>query len=756
MNINSRPLLLRVATIALCVPLGAIAPAELAAQTEVVQPLPPAAERRLSDALSRLSRNSRNLSALRDAGSAALELGDLDAALGFYGRAQDLAPNDPSIKMGMAAVFLRSDRPIEALRLFSEAEAAGASSNSVSAERGLAYDLVGNTEQAQQSYRQALARGGGPEVMMRLALSQAIAGNRAGFETTILPLIEQRNPAAYRARAFGLAILGEAEEANALTEAVMPKNVANQFAPYFAYMPRLTKAQQAAAANLGIFPQAAQIGRDDPRIVQFANSGTVAGADARLTPQGEPLGTLAAQAATDNRRRRPDRMGSGSAAPSAPTASEQLAAIRDAAKRDPASRGAGELPAIREAQQARVQPGGELPPIGNPAASAPQVAAAVPAAQNAATSDLSDEALAATSAAASAFGAEPTTALASTPTPATIAAPTPVQTPAAAQTVASSVSGVVAPNAAPSLAAASTASGELPAIVEAAPAAPAAALAPPALANDVAEAVSDGVQDTALAAVEAPAAQAPATQAPATQAPATQAPATQALAAQAVSSVATPALAQAAPDPGFNLAETIDPNAEAASALASNAVPDTIAQAAADAVEASAAQPAELASSPASEAIAPAAIPAPVAQPAPEPRQSVSNAFADFSSGGRTSVEAAQGAVDISAIEVPREVEEKPEEPSKPAHPERFWVQIASVSDVDMLKSEYRRITRKAGDLLETYSGHSAEWGETNRLLAGPVASRKGAETLVEKLKDEGVSSFVHTSEQGKKVNKLQ
>ena len=300
---------------------------------------------------------------------------------------------------------------------------------------------------------------------------------------------------------------------------------------------------------------------------------------------------------------------------------------------------------------------------------------------------------------------------------------------------------MVAPNAAPSLAAASTASGELPVIVEAAPAAPAAALAPPALANDVAEAVSDGVQDTALAAVEAPAAQAPATQA---------------LAAQAVSSVAAPALAQAAPDPGFNLAETIDPNAEAASALASNAVPDTIAQAAADAVEASAAQPAELASSPASEAIAPAAIPAPVAQPAPEPRQSVSNAFADFSSGGRTSVEAAQGAVDISAIEVPREVEEKPEEPSEPAHPERFWVQIASVSDVDMLKSEYRRITRKAGDLLETYSGHSAEWGETNRLLAGPVASRKGAETLVEKLKDEGVSSFVHTSEQGKKVNKLQ
>lgn len=283
-----------------CLALGGVVlamfPSPLSAQSgavgrEIVQPLPSPEIGRLNDALRRLAKNSQDVGALIDAGDAALELGDLDAAMGFFGRAQELSSTNPRAKMGMAAVFLRSGRPIDALRLFGEAEQAGASSDRVAADRGLAYDLVGNNADAQASYRAALAKGSSDEVTRRLAISQAIAGDRKAFEATLLPLLQKRDYAAYRARAFGLAILGDDKQAASIVGASMPTDLASRIAPYLAYMPRLTKAQQAAAANLGVFPKAAEIGRDDPRIAQYANSGAPAAraADARLAPAGKPL-----------------------------------------------------------------------------------------------------------------------------------------------------------------------------------------------------------------------------------------------------------------------------------------------------------------------------------------------------------------------------------------------------------------------------------------------------------------------------------
>ncbi|MEP5937194.1 MAG: SPOR domain-containing protein [Erythrobacter sp.] len=261
---------------------------------EVVQQLPTADVQRLNKALKRLARNARDVRALVDAGNASLQLGDLDAAMGFFGRAQVLEPNNADAKVGRAAVFLRSERPIEALRIYAEAEAKGISTRQVAADRGLAYDLAGNNAQAQQSYRSVLARGANPEVTRRFAISQAISGDESGFEATLLPMLERGELAAFRARAFGLAILGKVDDATSISNAVMPRDLASRIAPYLAYMPRLTKAQQAAAANLGIFPQAAEIGRDDPQIAQYAQTGTispVANVDARLVPQGRQLGS---------------------------------------------------------------------------------------------------------------------------------------------------------------------------------------------------------------------------------------------------------------------------------------------------------------------------------------------------------------------------------------------------------------------------------------------------------------------------------
>ncbi|WP_298301723.1 tetratricopeptide repeat protein [uncultured Erythrobacter sp.] len=255
---------------------------------EVVQPLPSSEVQRLNRALLELARSPRSVPALLEAGDASLAVQDLDAAIGFYGSAAELDPSDSRIKLGLARVYLRSGRPVEALPLLEEAQNAGAARSDVLGPRALAYDLVGDQEAAQSAYAAALELSPqDDELRRRLAISQAISGNSAGFQETLAPLLEARDVAAFRARAFGLAILGEQERAEGIVNSVMPPDLAARINPYLAYMPRLTPAQQAAAANLGIFPRAADIGREDPRIARFAREGA---SGSLLEPVGEPLG----------------------------------------------------------------------------------------------------------------------------------------------------------------------------------------------------------------------------------------------------------------------------------------------------------------------------------------------------------------------------------------------------------------------------------------------------------------------------------
>lgn len=519
----------------------------------VVQPLPPPGVDDLNEALRRLARNSADLDALIEAGNASLDLNDIDAAIGFFGRAQELSPNNPRIKLGLAGAYVRSERPIDALRLFEEAERQGASTTDFASARGLAYDLVGDSAAAQAQYRQALAAEQNPETVRRLALSQAIAGDREAFEKTLYPQLADENFAGFRARAFGLAILGDEDEAVAIAEAVMPPDLSARISPYLRYMPRLTKAQQAAAANLGIFPRAAQIGRDDPRIAQYRSS---ASAGARLAPEGEPLG-----------------------------------------RRDPAD---------SEAQRRR--PGNTFSSVDNTAPArepAPQQfaqASETEAAPRTVSQPVVQDISASTSA--------PTQAMAATPAPSS-----------------SSGSGELPP---------ATASGEQPARI---------------VSNDT-----------------------------------------------------------AAPAPGFDL----------------------------DAVSASPATP--------------AAAPIPV----PEPT-SVADAFAGFTLSPAAPGAAPSGAVDITAIEPPREVERKPPppEPKPPAHPSRIWVQVATGKNIEAFKWDWRRISRKAPEVLGDFEPMTTPWVEANRLLAGPFPSEKAADEAVAKLREAEVDSFTFTSEEGQEIVSL-
>lgn len=278
-----------------------------------------AAARDLSAALARLARNPRDVDALVAAGTAALAAGDADASLGFFTRADELAKDNPRVKAGLASAMVRSEDPYDAIPLFEAAERAGAIDSKFVGERGLAYDLVGDNPSAQRYYLDALSHGGNDEITRRLAISYAIVGRRSLAEAALLPQLQRQDAAAWRARAFVMAILGSEDEAISIAYATMPKELAAGISPYLRYMVRLTPAQQAAAANFGHFPRAADIGRDDPRTLRFAVAvprGANAGrGDSSLIPAGQPLGRgpqVASAAPAESRDSRERRRRPGS------------------------------------------------------------------------------------------------------------------------------------------------------------------------------------------------------------------------------------------------------------------------------------------------------------------------------------------------------------------------------------------------------------------------------------------------------------
>ncbi len=313
-----------------------LVPAVPSAAQEVVQALPPREAAELNAAMRRLSARPTDLEALVRAGTASLTLRDISAAAGFFTRAAAVAPADARVILGNARVALAQRRPVAALRGFEAAEAAGIRPIEIAADRGLAFDLVGEPTKAQALYRSVLAAGENAEVRRRLALSYAIDGNRHEFDRTLYPLLRDEDRSAYRTRAFGLAILGRTDEAVSIADTMMSTDLALRMAPYLRYMPRLTKAQQAAAGNLGAFPAAADIGRDAPEIAAYASVGTrlAARADSSLTPTGAPLGVrrppvpAPTPAATSNARRTVQRAATPAPKPAptpAPAAPVRLA-----------------------------------------------------------------------------------------------------------------------------------------------------------------------------------------------------------------------------------------------------------------------------------------------------------------------------------------------------------------------------------------------------------------------------------------------
>jgi len=317
------------AALALAMPAGAVAaqadPSTPAVSHPVVEPTGASAGKALNEALVQLARDPRSVDALLAAGDAAIALGDNDAALGFYTRADQLtatlAPaRAGSVKVAIARARLHMDDPVEALHAFADAEQAGADPVGFAADRGLAFDLVGDNAAAIGQYARVLDHaadaGLRDDVTRRMALSQAIGGDRRAAERTLLPLLQRQDRAAWRIHTFVLAVTGRVDAAVAEAHATMPEDLAAAVTPYLRFMVRLTPAQQAAAANLGRYPRAADIGRDDPRIVAWAAAHPHPAVLAMATAAPAPV--AAAPAASDDRSTHRKRRRGDPLAPPAP------------------------------------------------------------------------------------------------------------------------------------------------------------------------------------------------------------------------------------------------------------------------------------------------------------------------------------------------------------------------------------------------------------------------------------------------------
>ena len=238
------------ASLALALALAA-APVPLLAQ-EVVQPLPGTTDAdKLGDVMRRVAQNPRNVDALVEAAELSIHLDDLSGAASLLARAEKVDARDPRVKAGMASILVRSERPGEALRYFTQAEAAGMPAAKFAGDRGLAYDLIGDQARAQRDYRLALANGAGDEIIRRYALSLGISGQREQALEQLDPLLRKTDRAAWRARAFILAMGGELPEATRIASTMMPPQLAQGLQPFFQRLPGLPAVDRAFAVHFG-------------------------------------------------------------------------------------------------------------------------------------------------------------------------------------------------------------------------------------------------------------------------------------------------------------------------------------------------------------------------------------------------------------------------------------------------------------------------------------------------------------------------
>jgi hypothetical protein len=678
--------------------------------------------------LKELADSPRSLSALLGAAKAALDLGDPQAAVTFYARAEDIAPRDGRIKAGIGAAFLAMEQPVPALKFLEEARALGLPEGVIAADRGLAHDLLGDPAQAQRDYAMAMRASDTDEVRRRLALSRAISGDRGGALAAIDDQVRRGSPAGRRIRAFVLALTGDASGATDAARAAMPAQAA-AMQPFFARLPSLRPAERAMAVHFGRFPGDAPPGQAPTPVPSYAGlpPNVILGGKpdptqtglARRNPMPEPVSTAS--------RRRPGEAEDRT----------QLAVRTDALPAITArSYGPVQTTPTPSAPSAAAQPSGTgslASVIARPQVRAGSAQTTAPAPQISKTVTPAPAATAQPpriSAFDLARGYEPRAVTRSRPvqlgtSPASTAT---VQAPTSTSLAANSPAGTVsspapaAPTAAPSLA-------PTPGFGVQGP--PDGARPPSLVLNGASGAAPAGVGATEIA-VSNPVAGPIATNlANVTPAPAGTTIAT------------TPPLAQAVPAPissSPTIATVMPPASNVAAPPEAAIAPRAVAQA--------------------------TAIPTVNSTPPPPVASGLSSGLASLAATIRalpTTEPAERPARQVSSKPAPSKTAEASvktttpakAEPAKPKEPSRHWVQVAGTADKSGLAREFARIRGKAPKLLAGKMAWTTPLRFTNRLLVGPFKNDGEAQAFVNELAKAELTAFTWTSPAGQEIVKL-
>lgn len=289
-------MLFHAARLAIAIPV-LLASSHLYAQPLQTMPGPTPEADALAADMRILGSNPFDLQALISAGERTLKLGDMEAAAAFFQRAERISPGDGRIKAGKARTLVQLGRPGEALRLFDEAEAAGYNIDPIAADRALAYDLIGEQERAQRTYRAVLKRQGDEETQRRYALSLGISGKRDAALVVLEGLLRRSDRAAWRVRAFVLAMNGDVAGANKIAASMLPSEMATGLEPFFQILPRLAPADRAFAVHFGeVRPTPERIA--DARLIPVLPV---------LIPEPVPVVQVAATAPRTKAQQRQDR-----------------------------------------------------------------------------------------------------------------------------------------------------------------------------------------------------------------------------------------------------------------------------------------------------------------------------------------------------------------------------------------------------------------------------------------------------------------
>lgn len=208
----------------------------------------------LSENLKALARDPYNVDALVQAGHGALAIGDANAAFGFFARAEELSPQNWRAKAGLGSSLTMLEKSREALRVFEEAIALGAPEQDLLADRGLAHDLEGDGKKAQRDYLAALRLRPSDDVTRRLALSLGISGEKDAALARLDPLVRTNDQGAWRARAFILAMNGDAAGAERIVRVVASPETASSMLGFMQRLAGLSASAKAHAVHFGTLP----------------------------------------------------------------------------------------------------------------------------------------------------------------------------------------------------------------------------------------------------------------------------------------------------------------------------------------------------------------------------------------------------------------------------------------------------------------------------------------------------------------------